>query len=273
MALVEGPNTINVAPGVNVFAQVEGKGKPIVLIHGFALTHDMWRNQVPYLKKHGYQVVAIDLRGFGNSDKPQKGYTYETWANDLGKVLEELESQNVTLVGFSLGGAIAMNYVTTRADPRIEKLVLVAAGGPYMSWRWKNVLTKWRCRHHYGFWDWLISLIKTEQYDDVLHQLYDSMFLGKEPKEFEWIHGMLEAGSPEALVGGLEELRDKDLRENLREIRIPTRIISGWTDGLVPFTLAGHQHRLIADSRLTRLWAGHGLFFQKVAELNRELAW
>jgi len=67
---------------------------PSNVVHGWALNHEMWKFQIPYLKDNGYQVVAIDLRGFGNSDKPPAGYTYETWANDLGTVIEKLDRRS-----------------------------------------------------------------------------------------------------------------------------------------------------------------------------------
>lgn len=84
-----------------IFAQVEGEGKPIVLLHGFALTHEMWKYQVPSLKNNGYKVVAIDLRGFGSSKMVPGAYTYDVWANDLGVALDELHLQHVTLAGFT----------------------------------------------------------------------------------------------------------------------------------------------------------------------------
>jgi pimeloyl-ACP methyl ester carboxylesterase len=121
---------IEVENGVKIFAQVQGEGKPIVLIHGWGLNHEMWNAQIPYLTEHGYKAVAVDLRGFGNSDKPVAVYDYDTWANDIGKVLEALDLQNVTLVGYSIGGAISMYYAATRSDPHVEKLALVAAAGP-----------------------------------------------------------------------------------------------------------------------------------------------
>jgi non-heme chloroperoxidase len=260
--------------GAKVFVQIEGEGKPIVLVHGWALNHEMWKFQIPYLKDNGYQVVAVDLRGFGNSDKPPAGYTYETWANDLGTVIERLGLQNATLVGYSIGGAIAMYYVTTRVDPRIERLALVAAAGPYMSWSLANVLYNWRCRHHRKFWDGLIFLISSEQHDYAFHQFYEGAFPRMiEVEDVEWIQRMFESASAQALIGGLEELRDKDFRKNLGKIDVTTRIIGGRTDPLVPFTLVEEQQSLIADATLTMLLGGHGLFFEQADKLNRELNW
>jgi pimeloyl-ACP methyl ester carboxylesterase len=265
---------IDVEPGVKVFVEIEGEGKPIVLIHGWALSHEMWKLQVPYLTEHGYQAVAVDLRGFGNSDRPPAGYTYDTWVNDLEIVINTLDLHDATLVGYSIGGAIAMLYAATRADSRIAKLALVAAAGPYMSWTLDNVLYNWRCGHPPEFWDGLIFLIQQEQHDYAFHQFYENAFPRMtEPEDIEWIARMLESASPQASLGGLKEMKNRDLRESLREIHVPTKIVGGRTDPLVPFTLVEDQHGLVADSTLTLLWGGHGLFFEQADKLNRELAW
>jgi len=271
MVLVEGPNTIKVAPDVNVFAQVEGKGKPIVLVHGFALNHNMWRNQVPYLKEHGYRVVAIDLRGFGNSDQPQGKYDYETWANDLGKVLDQLESRNITLVGYSMGGAIATYYMTTRPDPPVERLVLVAAAGPYMSFDRNTAADHWPCGHVRTFFDGLIDLLNEEKDYEAILQFYDGVLLPLERGDFQWIQGMFKSSSLHALIGGLEEMRDKDRTEEWREIRVPTKIIGGWIDTLVPWTLVEEQSLITDTTQPTMLEGGHGIFFEQAGELNRAL--
>ncbi|MGZ4881898.1 MAG: alpha/beta fold hydrolase [Halobacteriota archaeon] len=133
---------VKVAPRVKMFAEVVGRGKPMVLVHGFGLDHRMWKYQIPYLKNNGYHVVSIDLRGFGDSKNMPASYTYDTWANDLGKAIDKFERRNVTLVGYSLGGAIAMHYMATHDDPPVKRLALVAAAGPYMTWSREDVLER-----------------------------------------------------------------------------------------------------------------------------------
>jgi len=259
------------ADGARIWVHIEGKGKPMVLVHGFALTHDMWRYQIPYLK-NSHQVVAIDLRGFGKSDQPKERYTYKTWADDLDTVLKELQLQNVTLVGFSMGGAIAMYYMTTRPAPPVEKLVLVAAAGPYMSYDLGNAADHWPCGHVRAFWDALIDLLDHERDYEAILQFYDGVLLPLERGKFRWIQGMFKSSSHCALKGGLEEIRDKDLTKEWSGIYVPTKIIGGLTDSLVPSTLVEEQQILIDDSTLpTMLAGGHGIFFEQPDELNRAL--
>lgn len=96
--------------GVNISVEDIGTGKPIVFIHGWPVNHKMFEYQFTELPKHGYRCVGIDLRGFGDSDKPWDGYQYDTMADDVKAVLDTLNLQNVTLVGFSMGGAISSIY-------------------------------------------------------------------------------------------------------------------------------------------------------------------
>ena len=91
------------------------------------MDHRIFEYQMMDLAKRDCRVVAIDLRGFGQSDKPWEGNDYDTWAADIGKVIAELILRDVTLVGFSMGGAIAAHYVSRRIDTRISKLALISA--------------------------------------------------------------------------------------------------------------------------------------------------
>jgi non-heme chloroperoxidase len=97
--------------GVSINIEDVGTGRPIVFIHGWPVNHEMFEYQFTELPKHGYRCIGIDLRGFGDSDKPWNGYSYDTMADDLRAVLDNLNLQNVVLVGFSMRGAIAIHYM------------------------------------------------------------------------------------------------------------------------------------------------------------------
>ena len=104
-------NKIRTTNGVNINVEDIGAGKPIVFIHGWPVNHKMFEYQFTELPKHGYRCIGIDLRGFGDSDKPWDGYNYNSMADDVKAVLDTLNLQNVALVGFSMGGAIAIHYI------------------------------------------------------------------------------------------------------------------------------------------------------------------
>src|ERR1700712_4846358 len=108
-----------------------GDGRPVVLIHGWPLSGESWKGQIPALAKAGYRVIAYDRRGFGQSDKPKHGYGYDTLAADLDGVLSELDLTDVTLVGFSMGGGEVARYVSRHGEDRLHSVVFAAAVTPY----------------------------------------------------------------------------------------------------------------------------------------------
>ena len=89
---------------VDLYYEVQGSGKPVVLIHGWPLSGRSWESQLMALVAAGYQVITYDRRGFGQSSKPWEGYDYDTLAQDLKGLMDELDLQNATIVGFSMGG-------------------------------------------------------------------------------------------------------------------------------------------------------------------------
>ncbi|MGQ0847148.1 MAG: alpha/beta fold hydrolase [Sporichthyaceae bacterium] len=114
-------------------AQDVGTGRPVVLLHGWPLSSESWADQIPALAVDGYRVVAYDRRGFGHSDKPKKGYDYDTLADDLHEVMEELDLRDATLVGFSMGGGEVARYVATYGEDRIRSVVFAAAVTPFLA--------------------------------------------------------------------------------------------------------------------------------------------
>ena len=128
-----GTSFIEVKKGVRIYAQDWGAGKTIVFVHGWPYSHAMFDYQTLPLSRAGFRTVAIDLRGFGQSDKPYSGNDYDTWADDIGKVIKVLDLKDVTLAGFSMGGGICAHYVATHNDPRVTKLALLAAAAPAIS--------------------------------------------------------------------------------------------------------------------------------------------
>jgi non-heme chloroperoxidase len=261
---------IPVGPRRKVFAQVEGgRNRTIVLVHGWGLNHDMWRCQIPALKRH-YKVVAIDLRGFGDSSKPLAGYSYETWAKDIGEVIRYLKLKHVTLAGYSLGGAIAMYYVSMGIEPAVDRIALIAAAGPCMT----------KCADRLGgqdrqFFKDHIDRIKTGRKLHVFEQFYAPTALPTDPKVWTWLLKMLDSASIPALVSGLTEMRNWDLTDEVGNISVgeKTRIFHGIEDELVPFEFAEEQQELITGSKLVSFKNGHLLFYNERDDLSRELCW
>ncbi|MBC7587987.1 MAG: alpha/beta hydrolase, partial [Chitinophagaceae bacterium] len=121
----------NVQP-VNLYYEEVGQGKPLVFIHGWPLNGAMWEYQITQLPQQGMRCITYDRRGFGKSDKDAKAYDYNTLAGDLKSLLDELNLQDVTLVGFSMGGGEIAKYFSLYGGARVSKVVLVSAVVPYM---------------------------------------------------------------------------------------------------------------------------------------------
>jgi non-heme chloroperoxidase len=107
---------------VNLFFEDQGTGKPVVLIHGWPVSHEMWEYQVNALVGAGFRCISYDRRGFGQSDKPWDNYDYDTLADDLHEVLLALNLTDVTLVGFSMGGGEVVRYLGRYGSGRVSKL-------------------------------------------------------------------------------------------------------------------------------------------------------
>src|SRR5665647_153271 len=120
------------AEPVNIYYEDMGKGKPVVFIHGWPLSGAMWEYQVTQLPQQGLRCITYDRRGFGKSDRPYSGYDYNTLAGDLKSLLDELDLNDVTLVGFSMGGGEIAKYFSLYGGARVSKVVLVSAVVPYM---------------------------------------------------------------------------------------------------------------------------------------------
>ena len=131
----EDSSTANAAPADTVRLHIEdsgGTGRPVLLIHGWPLSAQAWEPQVSVLQAAGYRVVAYDRRGFGRSDKPESGYSYDTLADDLQRVLDQCGLQDVTLVGFSMGGGEVARYIARCGESRLRSVVFAAAVPPYL---------------------------------------------------------------------------------------------------------------------------------------------
>lgn len=253
---------IEVEPDVRVFAQDWGSGKPIVFIHGFPFSHRIFEYQMTMLAEKGYCTVGIDLRGFGQSDKPWHGCDYDTWVSDIAKVMDALDLRDVTLLGFSMGGAISAHYVGTQNDSRVTKLVLlgaatpIAAPNPEDKQSLDNLIQATLAdspQFAYGF----VQNAFHKPISENLHQFYAGMGL---------------TASLRALVRGLEELRDRNLVAEVSSIQLPTLICHGVHDAVVPIAAAEAQQQLIKDANLLRFEeSAHGIFFEEKDRLIQEL--
>lgn len=260
---------ILVAPGVNVHVEDVGEGTPIVLLHGWPVNHRMFEYQMNWLPEHGYRVIGIDLRGYGASDKPWKGYDYDTMADDVRAVLGAMDLRDVVLGGFSMGGAIAIRYMARHDGDRVSKLALFGAAAPSFTQR-------------EGFphnldgatVDEFVAACRTDR--PALLADFGGMFFDESteisPKFEDWFHGLGMEAAGHSTAASLLALRDEDLRDDLGKISVPTAIFHGVNDQICSFELAEAMHAGIEGSSLTRFEkSGHGLFYDELEKFNQEL--
>jgi len=260
---------IEVEPNVNLHISDAGEGRPIVLIHGWPLSDEMYEYQYNALINNKFRAIGITLRGFGKSDKPYGAYDYDTHARDIDIVLGKLDVKSAVLVGFSMGGSIAIRYVSTKNGAHVSKLVLCGAAAPIWTQRpdFKYNLPK-------SAVDELIDL----NYKDRPKLLSDfaKIFSATETSLNDgiggWLTGIGLSASSHATAQCLVALRDTDLRKDMAKIKIPTLILHGKKDKICSFDLADQMNLAISNSTLVPFEeSGHSLFLEETEKFNSEL--
>jgi len=260
---------IDVEPNVRLHVTDAGKGKPIVLLPGWPLSDEMYEYQYNDLVNKDFRVIGITLRGFGKSDKPYGSYTYDVHASDIDIVLNKLDISDAVLVGFSMGGAIAIHYLSLYKQAHFSKLVLCGAAAPI--WTQRNDFP-------YNLSKNAVDELILLNYKDrpKLLSNFAKIFSATETSLNEgianWLNGMGLIASSHATAQCLIALRDTDLRPDLKNITIPTLIMHGKKDKICSFDLAEQMNAAIKNSHLIAFEnSGHSLFLEETSKFNSEL--
>jgi non-heme chloroperoxidase len=260
---------IEVEPNVRLHITDAGEGRPIVLIHGWPLSDEMYEYQYNDLMHAGFRAIGITLRGFGKSDKPYGSYDYDVHVKDIKKVLDELDIKDAVLGGFSMGGAIAVRYAAGNHGNRISKLALFGAAAPI-----------WTQREDFPFnlpQSAVDDLIKLNHKDrpkllsDVA-KIFSATATSLNEGIGNWLNGISLSASAFATAQCLIALRDTDLRADVAKITIPTLIMHGKKDKICSFDLAEQMKAGIQNSQLVVFeHSGHSLFLEETEKFNSEL--
>lgn len=258
---------IKVEKGVTLFVEDLGKGTPVVCIHGWPINQKMYEYQMNHLIVNGYRYIGIDLRGFGKSDHPLEGYTYDRMADDIRVVINKLKLKNITLVGFSMGGAICIRYMSKHKGYKVSKCILAGAAAPSY--------TK-RQNYPYGATKEETTLLIQNILNDrpkTIEEFGMKFFYSPISDSFRrWFNGLgLEASSHGTAYSAMS-LRDEDVRKDLEKVLAPTAIFHGVQDQICPFDFAVQMNKGIKDSKLIRFEkSGHGLFYDELDKFNNEM--
>ena len=257
-------STVDTPSGQPVRLHIEdtgGSGRPVVLIHGWPLSAQAWAAQVPALEAAGYRVVAYDRRGFGRSDKPASGYSYDSLADDLQRVLDDCKLQDVTLVGFSMGGGEVARYVARHGESRLHSVVFAAAVPPCLMKSADNPegpLTPEKAQEKKAG----LEAGRAAYFDEFTQSFFSAngKLLVSETQRGEAIAVCMES-APHAALACMDSFATTDFRDDLKKITVPTLVIHGDADGIVPIEGSGlRTHRAVPHSQLVTVpGAPHGL--------------
>lgn len=238
--------------------------KCIFMIHGWPYSEKIFEYQKNLLVEKGYRVLTMDLRGFGNSDTTSCGYNYNQFADDLFHVVRALSLRGFVLAGFSMGGAVALRYMSRYRGLGVKKLMLISTPAPSLTRRSDFI---------YGVnkeeIDGLIQQARTDR-AALCEKLSQNMLAGSHSEAIvSWLKDIALSSSAIGTIQSAYSLRDEDLRQDMMRVCVPTAIYHGVLDEFVPYNLALLQSDCIWDSRLyTFENSGHLVLYDELEEFN-----
>jgi non-heme chloroperoxidase len=258
---------------IDLYYEDHGTGKPVVLVHGWPLSGRSWEKQVPALLNAGYRVITYDRRGFGDSSKPTSGYDYDTFAQDLQKLVTKLDLREFALVGFSMGGGEVARYLGTYGTERASKAVFISSIPPFLLKTSDNPD---------GVEGAVFEGIKKAIVADrpaflsqFLSNFYNVDTLGgklisDQAVQLSW--NIAAGASPKGTLDCVSAWLT-DFRNDLKRIDIPTLVIHGDADRILPVSATGKRTpEFVKGSKLVVVEGGpHGMTWTHAEKINHEL--
>jgi non-heme chloroperoxidase len=258
---------------INLHYEDHGSGDPVILIHGYPLSGASWERQLPPLLSAGHRVITYDRRGFGKSSQPTTGYHYDTFAEDLHKLITHLNLKSVALVGFSMGGGEVARYIGKYGSQSVSKAVIIGGVPPYLLKASDNPDGV-----DASVFDGIKNAVVADRYaffTEFFKNFYNTdVYLGKRVSEqavqASWnVACIASATASLACVPTWHE----DFRNDVARIDVPTLVIHGEADRIVPFAAAGQKTaKLVKGARLVPIKDGpHCVTWTHAEEVNSEL--
>jgi non-heme chloroperoxidase len=259
---------VTTSDGIRLFHRDWGAGRTILFVASWSLSSEMWNSQTVHLVQRGFRCVSFDRRGHGRSDDPGRGYDYDTLADDIAAVVEQLGLRNLTLVAHSLGAGEVVRYLTRHGTARIRNLVLLAPCTPCLA----------RSADNPGGIDprafAQLRMVIARDYPKWIDDGEEAFVVPATSKGTRaWLKSLMLQSSLPALIECSRTMTSADQRAELRAIGVPTEVIQGDIDRSLPLELTGRPTAaLIPGSKLTVYeGAPHGLFVTHAQRLNDDL--
>jgi len=258
---------------LELYYEDHGSGTPVVLIHGYPLSGASWEKQIPALLNAGYRVITYDRRGFGKSSQPTVGYNYDTFAEDLSTLVSYLKLRDFALVGFSMGGGEIARYFGKYGGSGVSKVVIIGGVPPFLLKTDDNPEGV-----DASVFEGIKKAITADRFaffTEFFKNFYNTdVYLGKRVSE-EAIRASWNVAASASATASLACVPTwhEDFRQDLSRVDLPTLVIHGDDDRIVPIAAAGQRTaRIIKGARLHVVKGGpHCIVWTHAEEVNTEL--
>jgi non-heme chloroperoxidase len=266
-------STITTRDGTTIFYKDHGKGQPVVFSHGWPLSADAWDAQMLFLGQHGFRVIAHDRRSHGRSSQTWDGNHMDQYADDLEELLDKLDLTNAVLVGHSTGGGEVAHYIGRHGTSRVAKAVLIGAVPPLML----------KTENNPGglpieVFDGIrkgVADNRAQFYKDLVVPFYgynrDGATMSEGIRDAFWLQGMM--GGHKGQYDCIREFSEVDYTEDLKRFDVPTLIVHGSDDQIVPIGASATLSSKIVKNAMLKVYEGapHGLAQTHQDRLNADL--
>lgn len=266
-------NYVTTQDNTKLYFKSWGTGRPVILLHGWPLSADSWDDQAMVLAEAGFCAIAYDRRGFGRSSQPWSGYDYDTLADDLACVIEQTQSQDATIVGFSMGGGEVARYMSRHEGKSVRQAALISSVFPYKLKTEDNP----NGTEQFVF-DQMIMALKADRANFFTGFFKDFFGVGiishpVSDEVLQWARSIALQASLKATIECVKSFATTDFRPDLAAFNVPTLIIHGTADKTVSIDASARPAaEAIAESMLIEYEGSpHGLFITEKERLTQDL--